>query len=41
VTDALAAMLPNARVEALSGQAHEGMTTAPEMYVEAVASFLA
>ncbi len=40
VTDALAAMLPNARVEVLSGQAHEGMTTAPEMYVEAVESFL-
>ena len=40
VTDALAALLPNARVEALPGQAHEGMTTAPEMYAKAVARFL-
>jgi pimeloyl-ACP methyl ester carboxylesterase len=40
VTDALAAVLPDARIEALPGQAHEGMTTAPEMYVEAVRRFL-
>ena len=40
VTDALAAVLPNARVDALPGQAHEGMTTAPGMYVEAVTRFL-
>jgi pimeloyl-ACP methyl ester carboxylesterase len=40
VTDALAGALPDARIEALPGQAHEGMTTAPEMYAEAVARFL-
>jgi hypothetical protein len=40
VTDALAAVLPEVPVEALPGQAHEGMTTAPDMYVEAVARFL-
>ena len=39
VTDALAAVLPDVRIEALSGQAHEGMTTAPQMYAEAVARF--
>jgi pimeloyl-ACP methyl ester carboxylesterase len=40
VTDALAAVLPDVRVEELPGQAHEGMTTAPEMYARAVARFL-
>ncbi|MGH8174903.1 MAG: alpha/beta fold hydrolase, partial [Steroidobacter sp.] len=40
VTDILAAALPNARVEELPGQAHEGMTTAPAMYAEAVSRFL-
>lgn len=40
VTDALAAVLPDARIEELPGQAHEGMTTAPEMYAEAVSRFL-
>ena len=40
VTDALAAVLPDARIEALPGQAHEGMTTAPELYAEAVSRFL-
>jgi hypothetical protein len=40
VTDALAAVLTDARVEALPGQAHEGMTTAPEMYAEAISRFL-
>jgi pimeloyl-ACP methyl ester carboxylesterase len=40
VTDALAAVLPDARIEELTGQAHEGMTTAPEMYARAVARFL-
>jgi pimeloyl-ACP methyl ester carboxylesterase len=40
VTDALAAVLPDVRIEALSGQAHEGMTTAPTMYAEAVSRFL-
>ena len=40
VTDALAAVLPDVRVQELPGQAHEGMTTAPDMYVEAVTEFL-
>jgi pimeloyl-ACP methyl ester carboxylesterase len=40
VTDALAAVLPDGRVQELPGQAHEGMTTAPEMYAEAVTRFL-
>lgn len=40
VTDALAAVLPDVRIQELSGQAHEGMTTAPEMYADAVARFL-
>ncbi|RZT92569.1 alpha/beta fold hydrolase [Rivibacter subsaxonicus] len=40
VTDALAAVLPDVRVEALPGQAHEGMTTAPELYCDAVSRFL-
>lgn len=40
VTDALAAVLPNARIEELPGQAHEGMTTAPEMYARSVVDFL-
>ena len=39
-TDALAASLPNVRIETLAGQAHEGMTTAPEMYAAAVTRFL-
>jgi pimeloyl-ACP methyl ester carboxylesterase len=40
VTDALAAVLPDARIGRLDGQAHEGMTTAPEMYADAVMRFL-
>jgi hypothetical protein len=40
VTDALAAALPDVRVQELPGQAHEGMTTAPEMYAEAVSRAL-
>lgn len=40
VTDALVPVLPNGRVEELPGQAHEGMTTAPDMYAEAVTKFL-
>jgi pimeloyl-ACP methyl ester carboxylesterase len=40
VTDALAAVLPDVRIEELPGQAHEGMTTAPEHYAEAVSRFL-
>jgi hypothetical protein len=37
---ALAAVLRDVRVEALPGQAHEGMTTAPGIYAEAVLRFL-
>ena len=40
VTDALAGVLPDVRTEQLPGQAHEGMTTAPGMYAEAVSRFL-
>jgi pimeloyl-ACP methyl ester carboxylesterase len=40
VTDALAAVLPDVRIEELPGQAHEGMTTAPKLYAEAVSRFL-
>ena len=40
ITDDLAAVLPHARIEELRGQAHEGMTTAPEMYAETVSRFL-
>ena len=39
-TDALAAALPDARIEELPGQAHEAMTTAPGPYAEAVSRFL-
>lgn len=39
-TDALAAAVRDVRIEALAGQAHEGMTTAPGMYAEAVLRFL-
>ena len=39
-TDALAAVLADLRIGELPGQAHEGMTTAPEMYAEAVTRFL-
>jgi len=38
VTDALAAVLPDARIEELPGQAHEA-TTAPRMYAESVCCF--
>jgi pimeloyl-ACP methyl ester carboxylesterase len=40
VTDALAAVLPNASIQDLKGQAHEAMTTAPAMYGAAVTRFL-
>lgn len=40
VTDALADVLPDCRVEAFPGQAHEAMTTAPEMYAASVSRFL-
>jgi pimeloyl-ACP methyl ester carboxylesterase len=39
-TDALAGVLPNARIHALEGQAHEGMTTNPEQFVGAISNFL-
>ena len=39
-TDALAAVLPNSRIVELEGQAHEGMTMAPEQFVEAISKFL-
>ena len=40
VTDALAAVLPDVRVDTLAGQAHEGMTTAPRLYAQATMRFL-
>jgi pimeloyl-ACP methyl ester carboxylesterase len=40
VIDVLAAVLPNVCIQELPGQAHEGMTTAPQMYAEAVSRFL-
>jgi pimeloyl-ACP methyl ester carboxylesterase len=40
LTDALMSVLPDARIGVLPGQAHEGMTTAPEMYAGAVLQFL-
>ena len=40
VTDALAAVLPDARIAALEGTAHEGMTMVPEAFVAAVSGFL-
>ena len=38
--DTLASGLPNARVEILSGQKHQAMDTAPELFVRAVRAFL-
>lgn len=40
LTDALAAVLSNVGIVALEGQAHEGMTTAPAQFVDAIARFL-
>ena len=40
VTDALAAVLPRVQIETLAGQAHEGMTTAPELYAQLTTRFL-
>jgi pimeloyl-ACP methyl ester carboxylesterase len=40
VTDDLAAVVPDVRIEELPGQAHEGMTTAPGMHAAAVSRFL-
>lgn len=39
-TDALAAVLPDVRIGELAGQAHEAMTTAPELYATSVERFL-
>ncbi|WP_299047420.1 alpha/beta hydrolase [uncultured Tateyamaria sp.] len=41
VTGALASVLPSAIIGVLSGQAHEGMTTAPQQYADAVRNFVA
>ena len=40
VTDALATVLPDVAIGRLEGQAHEGMTTAPEQYARALCRFL-
>jgi pimeloyl-ACP methyl ester carboxylesterase len=40
VTDTLAAVLPDATIQELKGQAHEAMTSAPKMYADAVMQFL-
>jgi pimeloyl-ACP methyl ester carboxylesterase len=40
VTDALAAVLADSTIGPLEGQAHEGMTTAPEQYADAVRRFV-
>lgn len=40
VTEALAEVLPSRTLQVLEGQAHEAMTTAPEMYAQAVLRFL-
>ena len=40
VTDALATVLPDVALGRLEGQAHEGMTTAPEQYARALCRFL-
>jgi pimeloyl-ACP methyl ester carboxylesterase len=40
VTDGLSAAHRDVRVQQLEGQAHEGMTTAPGLYAEAVSRFL-
>lgn len=40
VTTALSAVLPDVRIGKLEGQAHEGMTTAPALYADAVIEFL-
>lgn len=40
ITDAIAAVLPDVRIEKLPGQAHEGIITAPKMYADAMSRFL-
>lgn len=39
VTELLAALLPDVRVGVLQVQAHEGMTTAPDLYAQSVIRF--
>jgi pimeloyl-ACP methyl ester carboxylesterase len=39
-TDALAATLPDVRIEELPGQGHDGMQTAPRLYADSVIRFL-
>ncbi len=41
LTDALAGVLPDVRIAELAGQGHEGMTTAPDLFVDSVTRFLA
>jgi pimeloyl-ACP methyl ester carboxylesterase len=41
LSDAVAEAVRDVRVLALDGQAHEGMTTAPELFVESIVPFLA
>jgi pimeloyl-ACP methyl ester carboxylesterase len=40
ITDSIARTLPDVWIETLEGQAHEGMTTAPDQYVDSVLGFL-
>ncbi|MGH9632292.1 MAG: alpha/beta fold hydrolase, partial [Bryobacteraceae bacterium] len=40
ITDSLSLVHRDVRIQELEGQAHEGMTTAPELYAEAVSRFL-
>ena len=40
LTDRLMELLPDVRLDVLHGQAHEGMTTAPELYVKSLTAFL-
>ena len=40
VTDALADVLPDVRIVELQGQGHAAMVMAPQMFVEAVSTFL-
>jgi pimeloyl-ACP methyl ester carboxylesterase len=40
VTDALAAVLPDVRIDELHGQAHEGMNTSPVAYAHSLVRFL-
>lgn len=39
-TDALAAALPDVRIEELPGQGHDGMQAAPRLYAASVIRFL-